>query len=610
MIAYPLVTSMVSPLIRGLASGSVESGDGGGGLPGDQPTLKWNPSSGVFTSEVGPTPTFTRASGATMVDVNGNVVWGPENLANHSEQFETGHWQQSSLTVIANQLVSPTGAMTADAAIPIVGSNTPYLQLTGLPAASVGQIFTDSIYVHPGNFRYFSLFELSSGTGAGLVVFDLQTGTVSGAANGLTVANGAIQAAGNGWYRISLTAAATTTGWGPRIYPSGAGDNIYPITGNGTDKFYVWGGQTERGSVARAYIPTTDFPVYGPRITYDPVSHKCLGYLAEEQRNNLSTNLTGYTLLNSIVTPNAATSPSGAIDAFLLYSSGATSTVWTYQALATPGAYSVSIFAKAAGKQWLVIPDGNATTVYASFNLVTGTVGTVQAGYTARIQPLPNGWFRCTMTTLSDFNTWVIFAVSDSGSNLTITPNGTDGIYLWGPQVESGAFPTSYIPTTTAAATRSADVCQIGGTDFTSFYNQSEGTFVANFRSTAGDGKYHEIVQFSDSGGNNSNAIIITPTPDLNFEVKLAGINQISIASPIISMANTKTALGYKLNDFSTAKDGVIAGTDSLGTPATIMTACYIGHYSTGLYQINGTIASLTYYNLRLPDAKLIELTS
>ena len=44
-------------------------------------------------------------------------------------------------------------------------------------------------------------------------------------------------------------------------------------------------------------------------------------------------------------------------------------------------------------------------------------------------------------------------------------------------QLEAGAFPTSYIPTTTAAATRSADVASIDGSAFTSFYNQSEGTF-------------------------------------------------------------------------------------------------------------------------------------
>jgi hypothetical protein len=51
------------------------------------------------------------------------------------------------------------------------------------------------------------------------------------------------------------------------------------------------------------------------------------------------------------------------------------------------------------------------------------------------------------------------------------------------PQLELGAFPTSYIPTTSAAATRSADSAVV--TPISSFYNQSEGTLFAESSSTA-----------------------------------------------------------------------------------------------------------------------------
>jgi hypothetical protein len=51
---------------------------------------------------------------------------------------------------------------------------------------------------------------------------------------------------------------------------------------------------------------------------------------------------------------------------------------------------------------------------------------------------------------------------------------------VWGAQLEAGAFPTSYIPTTTAAVTRNADVITMTGTDFSDWYNQSEGCLFVN----------------------------------------------------------------------------------------------------------------------------------
>jgi hypothetical protein len=64
----------------------------------------------------------------------------------------------------------------------------------------------------------------------------------------------------------------------------------------------------------------------------------------------------------------------------------------------------------------------------------------------------------------------------DSGAAIDIT------LRIAAPQLELGAFPTSYIPTTTAAATRSADSAVV--TPISSFYNQSEGTLFAEVLAT------------------------------------------------------------------------------------------------------------------------------
>ena len=81
-----------------------------------------------------------------------------------------------------------------------------------------------------------------------------------------------------------------------------------------------------------------------------------------------------------------------------------------------------------------------------------------------------DGWYRC--------STSVALNQTASSSVIYIdTPgDGTSGIYVWGAQYEQGAHATSYIPTSGSTVTRADDFAVIKGTNFTDFYNQSEGT--------------------------------------------------------------------------------------------------------------------------------------
>src|SRR6478752_4342783 len=83
-------------LLMFIAAGRVIRGLTGIAPPipvGPIPSFDWYPALGSFASTKGPTPAFSRASGATMIDVNGNVVWGPENLLTASENFSDAIWQ-------------------------------------------------------------------------------------------------------------------------------------------------------------------------------------------------------------------------------------------------------------------------------------------------------------------------------------------------------------------------------------------------------------------------------------------------------------------------------------------------------------------------------------
>ena len=112
------------------------------------------------------------------------------------------------------------------------------------------------------------------------------------------------------------------------------------------------------------------------------------------------------------------------------------------------------------------------------------TVSTFDAsGAAATIQDVGNGWRRVTVTynSLTNYFDNQIVLLPDTATQFAqrfYTGNGSSGVFVWGTQIEANSFATSYVPNlTTGSTTRSADVCQITGTDFSGIWNGTEGTF-------------------------------------------------------------------------------------------------------------------------------------
>jgi hypothetical protein len=350
-----------------------------------------------------------------------------------------------------------------------------------------------------------------------------------------------------------------------------------------------------------------------------------LGLLVEGARTNLVTNSQGTgmddpnwgTNSNSvIIQTNSTIAPDGTLTANKV-SASTVSELHLFNSnifSATSGTtYTFSCFFKPEELSWVYFRTGG--TPFGSngfiFNITDGSLG-VQVN-TLDSSPIivkyPNNWYKIsiTKTATSTGNGLLQIIVPNGNSTSIFSGDEISGFYVWGAQVEVGAFPTSYIPTTTSTVTRTADDASITGSNFSSWYNQSEGTIFLSGKSIT-PSTYYSIEQ-GRSSVNNSILLGVAPS-NLTFRVR--GPSATTQASFVLSPAETtKKYIGtYKLDSFNAAADGVISGNDDTsGTPPSPQDNLKIGYNGTANSTMNGTISQLTYYPNRLSNSQLITLT-
>ena len=200
------------------------------------------------------------------------------------------------------------------------------------------------------------------------------------------------------------------------------------------------------------------------------------GVLIEGARTNLclqsQTFGTTWTLSNATISSDQTAAPDGTTTADKLVSAVGTSIQQIQQGIFTTNtnAHSFSVFVKAAGFGFVRVRAVEGTTflraVFIDVNLTTGASVRTSAvnGATlnaSSVTALANGWYLVSLNyTLGGVASSSIPQVflNDGTDSFNVTGNGTDGIFVWGAQVEAASFPSSYIPTTSASATRAADV--------------------------------------------------------------------------------------------------------------------------------------------------------
>jgi hypothetical protein len=374
-----------------------------------------------------------------------------------------------------------------------------------------------------------------------------------------------------------------------------------------------------------------------PRFDHNPVTGESLGLLVEEARTNLlvqsedfSTTWTADTG-NPTLSTNVATSPNGTTTADKLIEGTASGGQNLAQAvsISTAGQYTFSVYAKAAERFKFLLRESTSTGAAALYSLTTSSVLVLGGGGTptptASIQPLANGWFRCTLTmnqASTGSRTFRVYVVDDAettlgGSIANRTGDGASGLFIWGAQLEAGAFPTSYIPTTTATVTRSADVCSISGSNFSSWFtNANENTFYVEAIKTSADVPNGTFFCGSDSSVNAITGGWITYNGTgerMRFQSRHSSVrgDTQNNAAVITSGALIKGALCTSTTTFGASYNGSLIASTTTPVQLDWSTSLAIGWFPNGGYTsaLNGTIRRLTYWPTRLSNTTLQAVT-
>ena len=390
-----------------------------------------------------------------------------------------------------------------------------------------------------------------------------------------------------------------------------AGNKSLIDTTTGTN--YVTFSRAQSGNEA-TYVGSDGLIKYAsadePRFDHDPTTNASLGLLIEESRTNVMTNSTspswnanafgtGTTPTVTLVS-NAA--PDGSTNSAQRFQfdrgTGNTSNDYSLVSITTSAAsvlHSVSV--------WMRSNDSNTyTLIFYDAGGGKGEEIIVTPSWKRYILDASTSYKNSNQTSYSSPN--LIFGLrNDPPAVGYFTGNNnsqTADILAWGPQIEAGTFPTSYIPTSGSTETRAADEASMTASPY--LY----GTFFAKYKHHPGNNNFRQI--FTVGSSNAYTAFVCRTTPAGSVNIVLPGIIELT------STANSETsginiaATTRVIGDYAVCLNGGTVATSSStsdNSNNSVITFMYgtIGAVS------GGHISRFTYWPKRLPDIELQQLT-
>ena len=339
-------------------------------------------------------------------------------------------------------------------------------------------------------------------------------------------------------------------------------------------------------------LPRIDYTGGTGHWLFEPQSTNLLTY--SEQFDNASWINNGVT-----INANQVVSPDGALTADLLTGvSGGFGVVKFSTWTATNKV--ASCFAKAGSTNLFKIANVSGGIGGVTFNLQNGTITNEDSGFEGEIENYGNGWFKCTAIDTS----------ARSGTFSLGVTAASESVYIWGAQLESGSFATSYIPTSGSQVTRLQDAAFGAGSS--DLINSTEGVLYVEVAALA-EQTLTRYITLSDGTSSNRIIIYITDVGVIKFFVGVGGATQ---AAKTVSGQTTtnfnKLAVSYKENDMKFYLNGVKVHTDTSAStfPANTLNVLNFAASNGTSSPFFGKAKCLAVFKEALTDAELTCLTT
>ena len=587
------------------------------------PTIK--PSLNLQFANTGVLPpdvTFTRASQSGGYYDGVTVSKAEENLFIQSGDLTNGAWTKSNTTIAS--ALGPEGLSNAFLVYPTTTGT--YRMIGDINAAALAgyRLRDNTIQIEAKAAGKSWIGFTDSNAGQIRVNFDISTGALGTVAAGYTAT---ITATTAGFFKCIVSKEG---GWGASatvFFTVQDSNASVTATTSGTDGIIVLRPQIESRLFATAYTATTTQPItnYIPKMLFapagvpvfdhNPVTGEALGLSVWEARTNLLLrsqefdnaywNKDSCTVLsNQIIAPDGTLTADKYIpNTGLLPSTASTGIRRSTLTVSSGATYTFSEFAKKGEFDTWATRDNYVSGTLLVINLTTGTIVSNPAFYTnVRVIDCGNGWWRIVYTFVATTTNYVTEAARTNS-----TGDGYSGIYIWGAQIEAGAFATPYIPTVASTVARSADVAVMTGVNFSRWFNAGAGTLVVEYTNV---GAAATAVSANDGTNNNRIALLSRPsTASSNDEFAVVvngGTGQASL-NAISYTTQGKNAISYKANDIAGTMNGAAVRTDTTAV-LPVVDRLSFGAASTTVGSVY--IRSLAFYPVDLSDANIVAVTA